>query len=202
MTEKSQRLDLRIIRTRQLIENAFIDLLQEIELEKITVYKLAERATINRVTFYLHYRDIPDMIDKMAEEMSKNIKNILKAEIPEFTHSRGYRLVKLLEHLAENSKFYTVLLASNQIPVFTKHFINVMLEDITEKIGNQSANPIDSEFGVPADILLWYSASAFIGAITSWLRSDMSYTPKFLAKKLLILAPFASYDEVKTEPKS
>ena len=78
MSTPSQRIDPRVLRTRQLIRDAFIELLQELELEKITVNRIAERATINRVTFYLHYRDIPDMIDKLAEEMINEIHAILK----------------------------------------------------------------------------------------------------------------------------
>ena len=71
MSTLSPRKDPRVLRTRQLIRDAFIDLLQEIDLEKITVNRIAERATINRVTFYLHYRDIPDMLEKMADDMDK-----------------------------------------------------------------------------------------------------------------------------------
>ncbi|HEY2420189.1 MAG TPA: TetR/AcrR family transcriptional regulator, partial [Neobacillus sp.] len=71
------RVDPRIIRTRQLIKAALIDLLQEMEISKITVNKIAERATINRVTFYLHYRDIHDMLEKMAQEMVEDIEKIM-----------------------------------------------------------------------------------------------------------------------------
>lgn len=67
------RTDPRIIRTRQLIRDAFIDLLGEIQLEKITVNRIAERATINRVTFYLHYRDIPELLEKLADDMINEI---------------------------------------------------------------------------------------------------------------------------------
>ena len=73
MTKK--RVDPRVLRTRQLIKDALIDLLQELELNKITVNRIAERATINRVTFYLHYHDIQDMLEKMAQEMAEDIES-------------------------------------------------------------------------------------------------------------------------------
>ncbi len=66
MSTKPQRIDPRVLRTRLLIRNAFIELLHELELEKITVNRIAERATINRVTFYLHYQDIPDMVELIS----------------------------------------------------------------------------------------------------------------------------------------
>jgi len=199
MSSESPRLDPRVLRTRLLIRDAFIDLLQEIELEKITVHRLTERATINRVTFYLHYRDIPDMLEKMADDMYNVIKSVLHKELSESTHSSETRLVKMLEHFAENSKLYKVLLASKRIPIFTERFLTLMIDEISEKIDKHGA--FDSAKGVPKDILLWYSSSAFIGTIISWLRNDMIYSPAFLAKKLLVLAPFATSRTEDMDPK-
>lgn len=75
--EKKSAVDPRILRTRQLIRGAFVELLQEMDIEKLSVNKIAERATINRVTFYLHYRDITDMMEKMADEMIEHIERIV-----------------------------------------------------------------------------------------------------------------------------
>ncbi len=77
MDNRTSRTDPRILRTRQLLKDAFVELLQEMDIEKISVNRIAERATINRVTFYLHYRDIPDMMEKMADEMIEDINRIL-----------------------------------------------------------------------------------------------------------------------------
>jgi len=200
MSSESPRLDPRVLRTRLLIRDAFIDLLQEIELEKITVHRLTERATINRVTFYLHYRDIPDMLEKMADDMYNVIKSVLHEELSESKRSSETRLVKMLEHFAENSKLYKVLLSSKRIPIFTERFLTLMIDEISGKIDKQGA--FHSAKDVPKDILLWYSSSAFIGTIISWLRNDMIYSPAFLAKKLLILAPFATSERENADPKS
>lgn len=48
-------MDLRIERTRKSIINAFIELRAHKPIEKITVKELAERAYINKATFYSHY---------------------------------------------------------------------------------------------------------------------------------------------------
>jgi AcrR family transcriptional regulator len=74
---KPKQTDPRVLRTRQLIRGAFVDLLEEVDLEKITVNRITERATINRVTFYLHYRDIPDMLDKMADDIISEMQAVL-----------------------------------------------------------------------------------------------------------------------------
>lgn len=53
--------DLRVIKTRERIEAAMLELLQAKPLEKITVTELAKTAQINKGTFYLHYQDILDL---------------------------------------------------------------------------------------------------------------------------------------------
>ena len=45
--------DLRVVRTRAAIDRAFEELVCEVGLDKVTVKDLAERAGINRKTFYL-----------------------------------------------------------------------------------------------------------------------------------------------------
>ncbi|NBD25130.1 TetR/AcrR family transcriptional regulator [Paenibacillus glycinis] len=189
MSTSSPRTDPRVIRTRQLIRDAFIDLLEETELEKITVNRIAERATINRVTFYLHYRDIPDMMERIADDMIQEIRAILR-DIPKQSRSGDAdwsTLIKILEHIAANAKFYTVLLASKSIPVFTDRLMKLMVELITSRAEKRDAALANSAIAVPTDIAIWYGSSAFIGTIVCWLRSGMPYTPHYLAKQLSLL---------------
>src|ERR1700676_4664222 len=52
-----ERLDPRIRRTRQLLQDALRNLLEQKEFDKISVQDITEAATVNRVTFYAHYED-------------------------------------------------------------------------------------------------------------------------------------------------
>src|SRR5258708_35111198 len=52
-----ERLDPRIRRTRQLLQDALKRLLEEKEFDKITIQDITEAATLNRATFYAHYSD-------------------------------------------------------------------------------------------------------------------------------------------------
>ena len=55
--QRSSRVDPRVTRTRKLIRDALTSLLAEKSFEAINVQDVAERATINRATFYAHYTD-------------------------------------------------------------------------------------------------------------------------------------------------
>jgi AcrR family transcriptional regulator len=52
-----EKLDPRIRRTRQLLQDALRNLLNEKEFDKISVQDITEAATVNRATFYAHYDD-------------------------------------------------------------------------------------------------------------------------------------------------
>ena len=60
-------MDIRVKKTKRAIQKAFIDLLREKPIEKITVKEIAERAEINKTTFYSHY----ETLDALTAEMER-----------------------------------------------------------------------------------------------------------------------------------
>lgn len=69
--------DLRVIKTERAIYNALIELLKKKELEKITISELAEKAEINKATFYLHYSDIYSLYqDALAKHITEMIMEL------------------------------------------------------------------------------------------------------------------------------
>ncbi|GMK39224.1 TetR family transcriptional regulator [Paenibacillus sp. CCS19] len=196
MNHTKPRTDPRIVRTRQLLKDAFIDLLQEMEIEKISVNRIAERATINRVTFYLHYRDIPDMMDKMAEEMIEDMQQALDQSTPlddGAAEGDSLVLVNLLEHIADNAKFYKVVLGSRRTPVFTERMLKMLSDSVKRRIEQFGMDDTMVEAGIQKDIAIWYGSAALIGTIVAWLRNDMPYTPAYIAKQFTLLRAFPQW---------
>ena len=63
-----RKTDLRISKTVRAIKTSFLDLIAIKPLQKITIKELADRAEINKGTFYLHYLDIYDLYNKLVKE--------------------------------------------------------------------------------------------------------------------------------------
>jgi AcrR family transcriptional regulator len=63
-----KRLDPRVRRTRELIVRAFNELVAEKGHTGLTVQEIAERATINRATFYDHFADQYELFDHAISE--------------------------------------------------------------------------------------------------------------------------------------
>lgn len=62
MTQKSETTeDLRVLRTRKLLQQAFIELTVEKGFATLTVRDITKRAMVNRSTFYRHYLDKYDL---------------------------------------------------------------------------------------------------------------------------------------------
>lgn len=190
MDRTRDHIDPRILRTRQLIKEAFVELLQEMDIEKMSVSRIAERATISRVTFYLHYRDIPDMLEKMADEMIENIQAATNSRPVNENGSEDadwLMLERMLEHIAKNANFYKVTLASRKAPIFTERLLKMLTALIVERLEGLESDNIFYKKGIQKDIAIWHGSSALIGTIVSWLRNDMPYTPHFLAKQFYLL---------------
>ncbi len=66
-------MDLRVKKTLKEIRMAFLDLVQERSIEKITVKKLCETAMINKTTFYAHYNNINVLIKEIEDEFVTNL---------------------------------------------------------------------------------------------------------------------------------
>lgn len=59
--------------TRQAIRNAFLQLLDEMPLKKITVRDIVDACGVNRNTFYYYYQDIPALIESIIKDDADRI---------------------------------------------------------------------------------------------------------------------------------
>jgi AcrR family transcriptional regulator len=190
MTNTTPRTDPRILRTRQLLRDAVIELLEEMDIEKISVNRITQRAQINRVTFYLHYRDLPDMLEKMADDMEHDILQVLRkhtgnSALPVQEYWRV--LEDLLKHIGDNARFYKVALTSRRSTIFTDRLSKLLMELISAHQVRKEEAIDNSKAPVQKEIAGWYGSAAIIGTIIAWLRHDMPYTPTYLAKQIMSL---------------
>jgi AcrR family transcriptional regulator len=68
MEIQTNGIDPRIRRTRRLLQQAFRELLAEKRFQTISVQDIAERATVNRATFYAHFEDKFALVDSLIRE--------------------------------------------------------------------------------------------------------------------------------------
>ncbi len=75
MTE--EKLDPRIVSTKEAIQTVFKQMVCELPYEKITVKAITEAARINRNTFYLHYNCVDDVLAEIQAKHSSEYSAIV-----------------------------------------------------------------------------------------------------------------------------
>ena len=71
--------DARVRYTRKIIQETFLDLLKDKPISKITVKEICDKAEINRGTFYKHYQDCYDLLEKIEAEGIQEFEKMLAA---------------------------------------------------------------------------------------------------------------------------
>lgn len=109
--------DRRIRKTKSSIKQAFTKLLQEKDLEKITIRDITTRADINRGTFYLHYEDkymlLADMEDEYISELTTYTQfDLLRgSSIEDIANTFVNNILKnIFQHIHDNLEFYHTIL--------------------------------------------------------------------------------------------
>ena len=94
-----KRDDLRIIKTRRAIEQAFFRLLQQMDFETITVRKLCDEAMVGNATFYYHYQDKCDLAEQVGRRCIQEIRAGIHAHRDDV--KRRAAGIRAVDHMTE-----------------------------------------------------------------------------------------------------
>ena len=83
--------DRRARRSRKLLKQGFMDLLREKGFARISVRDIAERADVNRGTFYLHYPDTTALMRSVEEDMLNEAQELVDAHLQEAMEGNSLR---------------------------------------------------------------------------------------------------------------
>lgn len=84
------------------IEKVFVELLQQRELNQITVSDICKITQLNRSTFYANFLDIYDLADKLRGKLERDFSQLFQN-----TDSREQNgALKMFTHIKENQIFY------------------------------------------------------------------------------------------------
>jgi AcrR family transcriptional regulator len=183
----SKKIDPRVKRSRLMLRTALIQLIDEGNYDEITVQQIADRAGLNRATFYLHYKDKHDLLQQsIDEELDHLVEGVIEAKPnpAEFdVNDPPPEIVKLFARVQENADFFRVMLLKGDV-TFPRRMREVIMSSIGQRL--REIQPDESLYLVPKEVLLHYIVGAFVSVVMWWLQNDMPYTPKhifsFLAK--------------------
>ena len=191
---KGETLDRRIGKTQRVNPPCLTELLKTKRIQDITVREISEKADINRGTFYLHYRDIFDLMEQIENELLEELEDVLNhfkasdlLSNPALVFTRVFHLVK------ENSDMVSILIGQNG----DINFVNRLKDIVREKClkdwmelfrpgaggGRQTSRSSQNTLLDDSAFEAYYSftVTGCIGLVQYWLDSGLKETPEQLA---------------------
>jgi AcrR family transcriptional regulator len=172
--------DLRVRRTRKMLQQAFFECTAEKGFAALTVRDITERAMVNRSTFYRHYLDKYDLLEQYLNEMYMSFEDqqvIAGLTPPEVSSS----LIDLLKHIQQFAGFYRVMLGMQGDPLFTQRFRHKIEKGFFSCFNQAFPEFICQPDAPPLDLLLKVITSAGCGAIIWWLEQEQPSPPEQFA---------------------
>lgn len=105
--------DLRVQRTKKAIKVAFVELVNEQGFANVTIKEIAEKAIINRQTFYNYYQDKYDLTEQLNDELLAIFKDIISHRVQSLQNQD--HSLPLLSDFYKSKDFAEILAAREAI---------------------------------------------------------------------------------------
>lgn len=171
--------DVRVRYTRMIIETSFLELLKTKHVSKITVTELCQKARINRATFYKHYLDIPDLLEKLEE----NLFSQIRAAFDNRAAGLETFLLEMLTYIQREGRQYMVLGSDNADPnLMTKTFM-VCCESAYPLLEKNLPQMEESQ----RKMLYQFLSHGSGGILTQWVKDGMKESAEEVSGLILRL---------------
>jgi len=178
--QKDHKVDRRVQRTQQLLNDALLSLIVEKHYDAITVQDIIDRANLGRSTFYAHYQDKDDLLQSRMDEVVHSL--ILGAENAR-TDSPGehdsrpiFSTLPIFQHVQEQHHLHQAIFGGRGLDVVLKSIRDHLRDHIQEHIEmlqTEGQTPT-----VPPLVIANYLAGALVDLLTWWLDQKMPYSPE------------------------
>jgi AcrR family transcriptional regulator len=175
-SKTASKTDRRIVRTRNLLGDAIMALLQERNFEEISVQDVLDRAGVGRSTFYVHYRDKNDLFLSDVEEFFERCSGLLKQD-----HAKPERLLPVEEfftHIREMRDFYLALVRSGKVNDVQALGRGYFARSIEERLQSAGVKLDPAQRSAKAHGL----AGSFFSLLDWWIDKGMKLVPREMDK--------------------
>jgi len=191
-----ERLDPRIRRTRQLLQEALRKLLEQKEFDKISVQDITEAATVNRATFYAHYEDKFALLGELTRV---TFLNLLEQRNATFDGgcSTAFQVIILAvcDYLSELQKSHSF--NQHQFEPFVEATVIDQIRIVL--LDGFQRHPV--ERSIPAEMIAATASWAIYGAVKQWINTaDRVSAEEFVTVAVELVRPIVLVGIVPTPP--
>ena len=171
--------DRRVRKTRRQLRECLITLLKEKKVQDITVRELTDMADLNRGTFYLHYKDVFDLLEKTEAELQEDFNQLVcKHDAVDLKQRPSVIFNEIYSLVYDNADLIEILLGENG----DLNFVNRLKQLIREKCLKDWMEGFRSGNAAAFDAFFSFIVSGCIGLVQYWLQTGLKGTPEQMAK--------------------
>jgi AcrR family transcriptional regulator len=183
-----ERLDPRILRTRQLLQDALRNLLKQKEFDKISVQDVTEAATVNRATFYAHY---DDKFALLGELIRVTFLDLLAQRNATFDGgcSTAFQVIILAvcDYLSELQKSQSF--NQHQFEPFVEATVIDQIRIVL--LDGFQRHPVERT--IPAEMIAATASWAIYGAVKQWVNTESRVSAEeFVAVAVELVRPIVT----------
>ena len=163
--------DRRAKRSRRLLKEGLLALMQEKCFKDITARDITERADLNRGTFYLHYPDTRSLLGDIEDDIMAEAQGLVdrhKEEMGEGTSLRPI-LLPILDYIQEKHAVISVLLRNSNANSFLDKLRNLIYKNSRE-YAKKRFRFDDTQL----DYYLSYVSFGILGMLREWTGQGMA----------------------------
>ncbi|WP_163971826.1 TetR/AcrR family transcriptional regulator [Oceanobacillus halotolerans] len=172
--------------TRKLLKDAFIDLiLENNDVNSITISEITDRADFNRGTFYIHYLDKIDLLEDLYQDAIEGIHEcIMKPyrNTDKVVFNGAIPSIKLIfEHIEEHKRLYKSLdLIENNTDIY--HRLEQFLWNLfTKEIEiERETDALETDY----EVFLSFQIHATVGVIKYWIKKNFIFPTNYMSEQL------------------
>ncbi len=161
--------NVRVRRTRTLLREALVDLIEDRGFDRVTVGELCARAMVSRAAFYRNYRDKYELVEQIFDEAMAE----MTADEPDDTRSPGQRFAGFFGHIDTYHRLYAALLGRKGSPWFADRMRAALAAMSSEHLPGRDADAL-----APSVI-----SAVFVQSILWWLEHDRPCPPEEIAAR-------------------
>lgn len=155
--------------TKARIRTAFLELLKKKHYAKISVREIAEKANINRSTFYLHYQDVYDLLDQIEEQLNSQLVDALKKITREgYVPGKHPQHTNFFKAMDRNIELYRILMSENG----RAYFIPKMAKTVRDAFYGHWSSFCGNDTPENLDMYVTYTAYGMIGIFLSQMDAE------------------------------
>jgi len=174
------KVDRRILKSQDAIKNAFVELMSEKGFDKVTVKDICIKANVGNRTFYLHYLDKYDLLDKLIEGHMHELRKLCDP-LSDISFKEAH--IIWFEYLEKHYLFFSTMLIGQGAFSFRKHFLELIIEELKH---DEDIFKGKNE-GISEALILTFLGSAIVGVVETYLMKGIPDPIEVLAEQLGML---------------